>query len=85
VGRQRAEIHQRCGGDDAFLGQVNVMLLTHDFYAPSPPSRSGRAHERAQVLLCLSAESREAVDAQVAAAAGAARKIDVTPSRTWAA
>jgi predicted lactoylglutathione lyase len=33
------------------------------------------------MLLCLSAESRDAVDAQVAAAAGAGGTIDVTPKQ----
>ena len=62
-----------------FSDEVNVMLLTHDFYRTFTSKQIPDAHVSAQVLLCLSADSREAVDAQVEAAAGAGATIDVTP------
>jgi hypothetical protein len=64
-----------------FSDAVNVMLLTHDFYRTFTTKQIPDAHVSAQVLLCLSAESREAVDAQVEAAAGAGATIDVTPKQ----
>ena len=64
-----------------FSDEVNVMLLTHDFYRTFTSKQIPDAHVSAQVLLCLSADSREAVDAQVEAAAGAGAKIDVTPKQ----
>ena len=62
-----------------FSEAVNVMLLTHDFYRGFTTKQIPDAHQSAQMLLCLSADSREAVDAQVEAAAGTGAKIDVTP------
>jgi predicted lactoylglutathione lyase len=64
-----------------FSEAVNVMLLTHDFYRTFTSKQIPDAHQSAQMLLCLSADSREAVDAQVAAAADAGGTIDVTPTQ----
>ncbi len=64
-----------------FSPEVNVMLLTHDFYRTFTSKQIPDAHTSAQVLLCLSADSREAVDAQVEAAGRAGATIDVTPKQ----
>jgi len=64
-----------------FSDEVNVMLLTHDFWRTFTTKPIPNAHETAQVLLCLSADSREAVDAQVEAAGAAGGPIDVTPKQ----
>ena len=64
-----------------FSDEVNVMLLTHDFWRTFTSKQIPDAHQSAQMLLCLSADSREAVDAQVEAAAGAGAKVDVTPKQ----
>ena len=64
-----------------FSDEVNVMLLTHDFWRTFTSKRIPDARESAQVLLCLSAESREAVDSQVEAARAAGGKIDPTPTQ----
>ena len=64
-----------------FSDEVNVMLLTHDFYRSFTTKQIPDAHQSAQVLLCLSADSRDAVDAQVAAAGAAGANIDVTPKQ----
>ena len=64
-----------------FSDEVNVMLLTHDFWRTFTSKEIPDAHRSAQVLLCLSSDSREAVDAQVEAAAGAGATIDVTPKQ----
>jgi uncharacterized protein len=62
-----------------FSEEVNVMLLTHDFWRTFTDREIHDARKSAQVLLCLSAESPAAVDAQVAAAEAAGGAIDVTP------
>ncbi len=66
-----------------FSEEVNVMLLTHDFWRTFTTKRIPDARESAQVLLCLSAESREAVDAQVEAAQAAGAVIDPTPTQDF--
>ncbi len=41
---------------------IHVMLLTHDKFAQFTPKRIADARETSEVLICISAESREAVD-----------------------
>ena len=64
-----------------FSEDVNVMLLTHDFWRTFTSKQIPNAHESAQVLLCLSAETREAVDRQVEQAQNAGGVIDPTPTQ----
>jgi predicted lactoylglutathione lyase len=56
-----------------FSETVSVMLLTHEKYAMFTPKPVADAHTTSSVLLCISEESREAVDAitEAALAAGA--------------
>jgi predicted lactoylglutathione lyase len=56
---------------------IHVMLLTHPFYSSFTSKPIADAHQTSQVLLCLSAESTDAVDAMVSAAAAAGGKADV--------
>ncbi|GAA4825224.1 VOC family protein [Sphingosinicella ginsenosidimutans] len=42
---------------------IHVMLLTHDKFAQFTPKRIADAHETSEVLICISAGSREEVDA----------------------
>ena len=56
---------------------IHVMLLTHPFYSSFTGKPIADAHQTSQVILCLSAESREAVDATVDAAGQAGGKTDV--------
>ncbi|MBV9881722.1 MAG: VOC family protein [Sphingomonadaceae bacterium] len=51
---------------------IHVMLLTHDKFAQFTPKRIADAHATSEVLICISADSREAVDeiADKALAAG---------------
>jgi predicted lactoylglutathione lyase len=64
-----------------FSQEVNVMLLTHDFWRTFTAKEIPDTHRAAQVLLCLSADSREAVDAQVEAARAAGGVLDPTPTQ----
>ena len=45
-----------------FSEVIHVMLLTHDKFAQFTPKRIADAHETSEVLICISADSREAVD-----------------------
>ena len=51
---------------------IHVMLLTHDKFSQFTPKRIADAHQTSEVLICISADSREAVDdiTQKALAAG---------------
>jgi len=47
---------------------IHVMLLTHEKFAQFTPKRIADAHETSEVLICVSAESRAAVDEMVESA-----------------
>jgi len=55
---------------------IHVMLLTHPFYSSFTSKPIADAHATSQVLLCLSAESREQVDEIVRAASAGGGKTD---------
>ncbi len=60
---------------------IHVMLLTHPFYSSFTTKPIADAHESSQVLLCLSRESRGAVDDIVAKAGASGGKGDVGPKQ----
>ena len=60
---------------------IHVMLLTHDFYTTFTRKPIADAHQSSQVLLCLSEDSREAVDATADKAGAAGGKADPTPGQ----
>jgi len=64
-----------------FSDEVNVMLLTHDFWRTFTAKEIPDAHKVAQVLLALSADSPAAVDQMVADATGAGGVADPTPKQ----
>src|SRR4051812_35633765 len=45
-----------------FSETIHVMLLTHDKFSQFTPKRIADARETSEVLICISADSREAVD-----------------------
>ncbi|MEA3044438.1 MAG: uncharacterized protein QOH47_2276 [Sphingomonadales bacterium] len=45
-----------------FSDVIHVMLLTHDKFAQFTPKRIADAHATSEVLICISADSRAAVD-----------------------
>lgn len=65
----------------AFSDAIAVMLLSHEFYTGFTSKPIADAHSSSQVLLCLSADSREAVDAVVGQAAGGGGKADPGPKQ----
>ena len=60
---------------------ISVMLLTHPFYAGFTTKPIADAHATSQVLLCLSQDSRAAVDDVVARAGASGGKTDVGPKQ----
>src|SRR3712207_2700974 len=65
-----------------FSETIHVMLLTHDKFRQFTPKAIADSRTTTEVLICLSAESREAVDAMV----GKARtggKVDPTPKQDY--
>jgi len=57
-----------------FSDVIHVMLLTHEKFAQFTPKRIANARETSEVLICISADSREEVDdiTEKALAAGGA-------------
>ena len=64
-------------------GSIHVMLLTHEKWATFTSKAIPDAHQAAQVLLCVSADSRDAVDGQVGKAVAAGGKADPTPTQDY--
>lgn len=62
---------------------IHVMLLTHDKWRTFTNRAIPDAHTSAQVLLCLSRDSREAVDAVVAQAGAAGGEIDPNATQDY--
>ena len=62
---------------------IHVMLLTHEKFRVFTPKPIPDAKTQCQVLLCLSEESREGVDAMVAKAQRSGVTIDPTPVQDY--
>ena len=62
---------------------IHVMLLTHDKWRTLTDRAIPDANKSAQVLLCVSEDSRDAVDAAVKAATGAGGLGDPTPTQDF--
>ena len=62
-----------------FSETINVMLLTHDKFSQFTPKAIVDAHRSSEVLLCISADSRENVDAITAAALAAGGREPCAP------
>ena len=66
-----------------FSETINVMLLTHDKFRQFTPKNIANARETSEVLICISADSREAVDATVEKAGAAGGKVDIGPRQDY--
>lgn len=60
---------------------IAFMLLSHDFYASFTPKPIADAHATSEVLICLSRDSREEVDAITEAAVAAGGRGDIRPAQ----
>lgn len=66
-----------------FSDTIHAMLLTHEKWATFTDRAIPDAHTTAQVLLCLSEDSREAVDAVVERAAKAGGQADPSAKQDY--
>src|SRR5690606_28516085 len=66
-----------------FSDTIHAMLLTHEKWATFTDRSIPDAHKTAQVLLCLSEDSREAVDAVVERAAKAGGQADPSAKQDY--
>ena len=73
---QNMQFSDPTGAMMSFSPEVNVMVLTHDKYRQFTSKPVADAHASSQVILCLSADGRDSVDAMVEAAAGAGGRAD---------
>ena len=62
---------------------IHVMLLTHDFYKTFTPKPIADTRATSAVLIALSADSKDAVDALVDKAAAAGGKPDIGPKQEF--
>ena len=67
-----------------FSDTIHAMLITHDKWREFTAKPIPDAHLSAQVLLCLSVDSRPEVDERVESAAAAGTKIDPIPTQDFA-
>ncbi len=66
-----------------FSETIFVMLLTHDKFRQFTPKRIADARETTEVLLCLSADSRDDVDAVIGKAGAAGGSADPGPKQDY--
>jgi predicted lactoylglutathione lyase len=66
-----------------FSETIHAMLLTHAKYREFTTKQIADAHQTSQVLICLSADSRDDVDAMVANAEAAGAVLDPTPKQDY--
>jgi uncharacterized protein len=80
-GTKNAKFSDDTGSCIVFSETIFVMLLTHDKYRMFESRQIADAHKTSQVLLAVSEDSREAVDAVVNKAGPAGGRADPNPSQ----
>jgi uncharacterized protein len=66
-----------------FSDTIHVMLLTHDKFLQFTPKKISDAKTTNQVLICMSADNREAVDDTIGRAARAGGRADPSPKQDF--
>jgi predicted lactoylglutathione lyase len=66
-----------------FSETIHAMLLTHDKFRQFTPKKIADARTSSEVLICLSAESRNAVDDMVGRAKAAGGAADPSPKQDF--
>ena len=66
-----------------FSEHIHVMILTHDKFRQFTPRPIADAQAGSEVLLCLSADSRESVDATVERAVAVGGSADPAPKQDY--
>jgi predicted lactoylglutathione lyase len=84
VGAKKNE--QFCDGTAScmvFSETIYAMLLTHDKFRQFTPKKIADAKTSTEVLICISADSREAVDEMVGKAKAAGTTVDPGPKQDY--
>lgn len=84
IGAEKNE--QFCDGTASCMvlsDTIYVMLLTHDKFKEFTPKKIADAKTTSEVLLCVSEESREGVDALVGKAEAAGGAVDPCPKQDY--
>ncbi|MBD2747446.1 VOC family protein [Microvirga sp. BT688] len=66
-----------------FSETIHVMLLTHDKFRQFTPKTIANARETTEVLICMSADSRDDVDGTLAKAEAAGGAVDIGPKQDY--
>jgi len=66
-----------------FSDAIHVMLLTHNRFREFSPKPVADARKTAEVLICISADSRADVDGMVEKAASAGASVDPCPTQDY--
>ena len=66
-----------------FSDSIHVMILTHDTFSQFTPRPIADAKAGSQVLICLSADSREQVDSFIARGVAAGGTADPAPKQDY--
>ena len=66
-----------------FSDVIHVMLLTHDKFSQFTPKKIADARTCSEVLICISADSRDAVDEVLAKAEAAGGTADPSPKQDY--
>ncbi len=66
-----------------FSDTIHAMLLTHDKFRQFTPKKIADARTSSEVLICLSADSRDAVDHMVGNAKAAGGSADPSPKQDY--
>jgi predicted lactoylglutathione lyase len=66
-----------------FSETIHVMLLTHDKFRQFTPKKIANARETTEVLICMSADSRDDVDATLSKAEAAGGAVDIGPKQDY--
>ena len=75
-GRKESKFSNDAAAMIVLSDSIHMMLLTHPFYSSFTAKPIADAHRTSQVILCLSADSRESVDATVERAVSAGGTAD---------
>lgn len=66
-----------------FSDQIHVMILTHDKFSQFSPRPVADARLASEVLICLSADSRESVDTSIERAEASGGTADPSPKQDY--
>jgi predicted lactoylglutathione lyase len=80
-GRKEPKFSNEAAAMMVFSDTIHVMLLTKPFYATFTGKPIADAHASSEVLICISCDSPQAVDAMVEAATSGGGKADPGPKQ----